>query len=143
VCILHLIHIFIFILISLITPGQWTASFMSEWVEEQYNGWIVRVVGVGLGSDGSWMGSRIGVGLDGGVGGVEDLGDSISFLGDVLWRKSHKDSSDVIVLGFGRFDGGLDGVWVIEIGRLGDTYGDGLRLGRYCDGRIGGWGLGD
>jgi len=70
-------------------------SFMSVWVDEQYNGWIVMVVGVGiglgldrwvmgLGSNGSWVGSRIGVGVDGGVGGVEDLGDSFSLLGDVL-----------------------------------------------------------
>jgi len=68
-------------------------------------------------NDGSWMGSRIGVRLDGGVGGVEDLGDSFSLLGDVIWKKSHKDSLDVMVLGFGRFDGG----WVIGIGGLGDT----------------------
>jgi len=67
------------------------------------------------------MGSRIGVGLDGGVGGIGDLGDSIALLGDVLWRKSHKDSLDVVVLGFGRFDGGLDSGWVIGIGGLGDT----------------------
>jgi len=56
------------------------ASFMSEWVEEQYNGWIVRVDGVGLGlgldrgvmglgCDGLWMGSRIGIGLDDGLDG--------------------------------------------------------------------------
>jgi len=92
-------------------------SFMSVWVEEQYNGWIMMVVGVGLGlgfdmgvvglgCDGSWMGSSVGIGLDDGVGGV---GDSFSLLGDVLCKKSHKDSLDVIVLGLGRFDGGLDG----------------------------------
>jgi len=110
-------------------------SFMSLWVEEQCHGWIMMVDGVGLGlgldrgvmglsNDGLWVGSRIGVGLDGGVGGVEDLRDSfafLSFLGDVLWRKSHKDSLDVIVLGLGRFDGGLDGGWVIGIGGLRDT----------------------
>jgi len=76
---------------------------------------------IGLGNDGSWMDSRIGVGLDGSVGGVGDLGDSFTLLGDVLWRKFHKDSLDVIVLGFGRFDGGLDGGWVIGISGLGGT----------------------
>jgi len=40
----------------------------------------------GVGSDGSWIGSWIGVGLDGGVGGVGNLGDSIASLSffDVL-----------------------------------------------------------
>lgn len=52
---------------------------------------------------------------------MEDLRDSFSLLGDVLWRKSHKDSLDVVVLGFGRFDGGLDGGYVIGVGGLGDT----------------------
>jgi len=73
---------------------------------------------MGLGCDGSWMGSRIGIGLDDGVGGV---GDSFALLGDVLWKKSHKDSLDVIVLGLGRFDGGLDSGWVRGIGGLGDS----------------------
>jgi len=55
---------------------------MSVWVDEQYNGWIIMVDDVGfglgmdrwvmrLGHDGSWMGSRISVGLDGGVGALD------------------------------------------------------------------------
>jgi len=67
--------------VGFLANSQWMTSFMSVWVEEQYSGWIMMVDGVeiglgldrwviGLGNDGSWVGSRIGVGLDGGVGGV-------------------------------------------------------------------------
>jgi len=73
---------------------------------------------MGLGSDGSWMGSRIGVGLDGGLGGVGDSLALFSFFTNVLWRKSLKDSLDVVGLGFGRFDSGLDGGWVVQIDGL-------------------------
>jgi len=76
---------------------------------------IADVVGLGIGL-GRWV-----MGLHDAVGEVGDLGDSIAFLFcffvNVLWRKSLKDSL-VDGLELGRFDGGLDGGWVIGVDEL-------------------------